>query len=294
VAAVALALVGVAALAVAISSKLGDPQVARLAGSAPPAASRAAAAAAPSAPASRPSGALAEARDCVTLPGGDLEIDGRRAHVPSFELDRSEVTVGQWQTCVAAGACSDDVGAVNAAGAQAWSVLCNWPRRAERPDHPMNCVSWDQAVALCKWAGKRLPTDEEWTYAAFAERGARRTYPWGNGPPGAAAVNLCGSECAVMLRASRLVSSKDPLAGHSDPYADTAPIGAFSEDRTPEGVVGMGGNVMEWTASAHEGGKVRCRGGSWLTSRLADVSSDAVYALDPKERRANLGLRCAR
>jgi formylglycine-generating enzyme required for sulfatase activity len=159
----------------------------------------------------------------------------------------------------------------------------------------MNCVSRDQAAAYCKWKGKRLPTNEEWCLAAYLSGGKERVYPWGDGAPNPGSINLCGSECAAMLRASRLVEKKEPVpGGHADGYSDTGPSTAFPNDRTPEGVLGMGGNVMEWTATGHEGAKARIRGGSWLTNKLGDVSKDAVFAIDPKERRANVGFRCVR
>src|SRR3569832_758584 len=80
-------------------------------------------------------------------------------------LDVTEVTVDAYRACVASGACSEPV----TGGA------CNWDV-ADRGNHPVNCVTWHQAMPYCSWAGERLPTEEEWDTAA---RGAeRRAFPW--------------------------------------------------------------------------------------------------------------------
>jgi len=250
--------------------------------------------AAPRAPSASASSPIPSVSDMVSLAGGSFQLDGAITLAAPFQIDRTEVTVAQWERCVAAGACSAEVGTVNVKGAQAWSSLCNWPRRSERGDHPINCVSHDQAQTFCLWAQKRLPSEAEWYFAAFVSAG-ERTYPWAEGALTSGTVNLCGTECVAMLRSSGLVKNKEPLdANYSDPFADTGPVSALVGDSTPVGVIGLGGNVAEWTATAHEDKRVRCRGGSWLTSKLSDASKSAVFALPPEERRANFGFRCAR
>src|SRR5690606_4280510 len=74
------------------------------------------------------------------------------------------------------------------------SEQCN-ASTANRWNHPINCVSWQQASAYCEAQGARLPTEAEWEFAA---RGPdSRTYPWGNQTPTVERLNGCGTECEL-------------------------------------------------------------------------------------------------
>jgi len=194
-------------------------------------------------------------------------------HVDTFEIDTTEVTVHAYQSCVEAGKCSPP---------DAGRDACNWGKSGyER--HPINCVDWQQASDFCVFAGKRLPTEAEWEYAARGSDG--RVYPWKDGPPSR---RVCWNGEGNDL-------GKDRRQG-------TCAVGRFASGASPFGVLDMAGNVWEWTANAYcpyGGGACTderrvIRGGGWN-----NVVSEYVRAQDRSKEAAdsrndNVGFRCAR
>jgi formylglycine-generating enzyme required for sulfatase activity len=144
--------------------------------------------------------------------------DERPVHlvtVPPFEILRTEVTVAQYGECVTAGACTEP-GTGDSA---------NWSDPGYE-DHPVNYVSWHQAVEFCIWAGGRLPSEAEWEYAARSG-GQERTYPWGDAPPTCsdAVMNEGGDGCGT----GRTMSVCSKQTGN-----------------TAQGLCDMAGNTWEW------------------------------------------------
>lgn len=106
-----------------------------------------------------------------------------------------------------------------------------------KDDHPVVQVSYDDAQAYARWAGKRLPTEAEWEYAA---RGGleQATYSWGNEPmpQGQAMANIWDTRQAQPF----------PVVKDEKVQVGTTPVGAYAANGY--GLYDMAGNVWQWTA----------------------------------------------
>jgi sulfatase modifying factor 1 len=217
--------------------------------------------------------------------------------VAGFRLDRTEVTVRAYAECVRAGRCSEPERYAPERGN--FRIFCNWHHPEGRWNHPINCVDFEQARAFCAWAGKRLPTEAEWEYAA---RGGadRRKYPWGDDQPGPSRLNACGTECTGNLIAKRFPAGK-PMYDASDGWPETAPVGSFPAGASRQGVLDLAGNVWEWTATEYAGydgtghqAKRVLRGGSWGGLDARTERTTNRFRLGPTSRAQFLGFRCAK
>jgi len=227
------------------------------------------ASAAPSASASTPVSAppAEEKKACpkgmALVAAGDLAMGTpkKKVHVDALCLDVNETTADEYAACVKAGKCSDT------------QLKCA-PQATYgdggKGNHPINCVDYAQANAYCKAQDKRLPTPEEWEFAARGAEG--RTYPWGNDAPKAQA---CWSGAEL--------------------HTGTCPVGATPAGDSPEGVHDLAGNVFEWTApkvensSTSRGG----RGGSWKDGAPDLLRAARQGGFETRYRCGFLGIRCA-
>ncbi len=132
--------------------------------------------------------------------------------VSPFYMDITEVTNKAYQGCVSAGACTVPKN----------TEFYNDPGYA---NHPVVFVNWEQAGQYCQWAGKRLPYEAEWEKAARWDPVTKHSniWPWGD-----------------TFESGR---TNTGLAGQKG----TAEVGKFAQDRSPWGILDMGGNVSEWT-----------------------------------------------
>jgi iron(II)-dependent oxidoreductase len=152
-------------------------------------------------------------------------------------------------------------------------------------DHPVTETTWAGAAAYCRWRGARLPTEVEWEAAARGTAG--RPFPWGDAMP--------TPELAVI----------------GLPSGTTVPVGSRPRGATPEGLLDMGGSLLEWTSTldrpypyraddgredpAASGARI-VRGGNYIFDDTPDklVSWNRTVAYNnPATGHRQVGFRCA-
>jgi serine/threonine-protein kinase len=213
-----------------------------------------------------PGGELMMGRD--EKDGGDeYERPAHRVAVKPFFIDLDEVTRQQYQEFV------------NKTG---HAAPANWKGKtfpADTGQQPVTDVSWDDANAYARWAGKRLPSEEEWEFAARGTDGRR--YPWGN-------------------------DWQRDNANADDASKALADVGSY-KGASPYGVTDMVGNAWEWTTNkltAYPGGQLSkqmsgdvrvIRGGSYTESKdEATTTFRRGYPARGNYDYNNTGFRCAK
>lgn len=162
--------------------------------------------------------------NALDLLAGPGELPCHPVTVPGFLMDKTEVTVWDYGLCA-----SQSPGTCTAPSSPRPN-LCNWER--DDPYQPMNCLTWAQMDAYCRWAGKRLCSESEWELGARGGDG--RLYPWGNQAASCtyAVMGQEGSDCG-------------------DGW--TMPVGSKPAGASPFGAMDLAGNLAEWVADDHHG-----------------------------------------
>jgi len=227
-----------------------------------------------------PAGSFSMGTDDVEGKKPTNEGPKHEVELPAFYIARYEVTNGEFAKFVKAKGYEKK----EHWSAEGWKWLARVKRKApekwdelekslgdEFDSHPVVGVSWYEADAFARWAGKRLPTEAEWERAA---RGTdRREFPWGN-------------EFEQGLR------KKPP-----EEKGRTSAVGINRGDVSPVGAHDMGGNVSEWTATEYgpyPGTKATSRyWGEKATRRLRVARGGSWRVIDEGPRPLPHKCRCA-
>ncbi len=200
--------------------------------------------------------------------------------IPEFCLDIHEVTVAAFDAylrTLAQRATAERITILQATLRQAqWTGLdrardrqCTWPQAGKNPDLPINCISHAEAETYCTSLGKRLPSEQEWKWAA---RGGSKgsIYSWGKGGPTRERVNMA----------------------HADRPQQILPVAAY--DPGAFGLHDMAGNLWEWTAGDPTAPGCTARGGGYRSSDAREVKATAELEAETRQDRSDeVGFRCA-
>lgn len=227
----------------------------------------------------------------MRIPAGEfIYQDGQVIELPEFWIDKHEVTIAQYAEFLEAmeNEPTDEFDHPDRPSGksyrpEAWDMYYAAATRRGtyqgvpiRMSHPVFNVDWYDAYSFANWKGRRLPTEQEWEKAARGTDG--RTYPWGNEFD------------------PRLVNSS-VRPGEDQGHRRWAPVDAYPGDVSPFGVVGMAGNLAEWTGSWDDRQDFPgyqapvIRGGSFESDNVA-VTRRSIL-LDPAMGHPRVGFRTA-
>ncbi|MGB0911526.1 MAG: formylglycine-generating enzyme family protein [Nitrospirales bacterium] len=229
-----------------------------------------------------------EGRDMVEIPEGPFTMGSREGdpdevpahpiYLKTFYIDLKEVTQAEYDRFLKMTKHQEPV----------VPVFEDEVSKLKNADYPVMAVTWNDAIAYCRWAGKRLPSEAEWEKAARGE--GKRRYPWG---------------------AKFDLDNYANVDGADDGYQYLAPVASFEAGRSPFGLYDITGNVAEWVLDDYAADYYQktpyrdppgpesedvykvIRGGSWresrLGARLTKRFSAKMWRTD-----ATVGFRCAK
>ena len=251
---------------------------------------------------------MTHAQDARATFAWDNEKPAHKVYLQDFSIDRAPVSNGEYLEFMNADGYKDfrwwHSAGWEKVNTENWQAPLYWEqhngewmirdfgglhRVTDKLNEPVSHVSFLEASAYAKWAGKRLPTETEWEKAATLSpsSNAKSEFPWGDSPPDESKANL-----------------------FENGFWNVAPIGSFPEGRSAHGCQQMIGDVWEWTTSDYTpypgfksefdeyndkwfvGQKV-LRGGSFATPQI-HIRSTYRNFFYPHERWMIAGFRCAK
>lgn len=207
--------------------------------------------------------------------GDDEASPIRQLFIDAFYMDRFETTTGRYAKFL------------DATGPKYMPEFWDELTGKNTEEMPVVGVSWNEANAYCRWAGKRLPTEAEWEKAARGTDGRR--YPWGEALPTVDRANYENSSPATYEGA-------------------LSPVGSHATGKSPYGVDDLAGNASEWVADWYSesftaddvynprgpgaGEKKVIRGGGRYDPGDRLIATKRWFA-SPETRADDMGFRCA-
>lgn len=220
----------------------------------------------------------------MLVPAGDFlfGLAAKKTALAAFCIDRYEVRAADYAACAKAGGC---------VGHNKWAQCKDGADGAPNScltnpgELPANWIDWYRAQEYCDWAGKRLPTEQQWEKAA---RGTdSRMWPWGD---------AIGCANAHHERGKVFGSCKGVGGLPNGPVA----VNLYEASASPYGAVQMAGNVREWidyrkdrTKPPDENGYGVSKGGDYQDDKAGIAIVGAYGLLGPGVTSAGHGFRCA-
>ena len=208
-----------------------------------------------------------------------------------YKLDQREVTAAEYDRCVLSRRCTPA-----GKGPFCTSGVIG------KENHPINCIDWRQAKAVCAHMKKQLPTESQWLFAAMGDESS--AFPWGDRwPPRTKTANLADQSVTTERPFWRTIDS------YRDGFVGTSPVGQFQASSSKDRFFDLAGNVSEWTHDWHSPrygrtnsnnpkgprrGKAKVvKGSSFGQYKKSDLATKNRLFYDSRVKSMHIGVRCA-